>query len=406
MEFKYTASHKQTGERISGVATAVNMSDLVMRLKTDNLIPLKINSASETQTKTRRHFSGLRQPVSGKEMAIFTRQLAATLSAGLLLTEALETIAEDQENKYFGQVIKTIKTNIQSGSDFSSALERYPRIFPVTYTSIVRSGEATGNLHITMASLAKYLEASERLKEKVKNAVRYPLFVLGFAIFVLLVIVFFLIPKFQGMFSNAGADLPLLTRIVVGFSEGSIKYFPIVLAGIFIGWFAFMYSLRFEKFRFVVDQWKLKIPVLGKEIIHKALVSKYCRTLGFLLQGGVGLSKSLEITALAVDHVPMKEAIDTVQNRVLAGASISEEMKKQKIFPRLAAKMTSVGERSGKIHEMLTRTAEYYDDELDSSLQNLTTMLEPVLIIFVGGIVLLVVLALYLPIFQMSMAIS
>lgn len=132
MEFKYTASHKQTGERISGVATAVNMSDLVMRLKTDNLIPLKINSASETQTKTRRHFSGLRQPVSGKEMAIFTRQLAATLSAGLLLTEALETIAEDQENKYFGQVIKTIKTNIQSGSDFSSALERYPRIFPVT----------------------------------------------------------------------------------------------------------------------------------------------------------------------------------------------------------------------------------------------------------------------------------
>ncbi|MGE0269537.1 MAG: type II secretion system F family protein [Candidatus Omnitrophota bacterium] len=406
MEYKYTASHKQTGEKISGVATAINMSDLVARLKTDNLIPLRINSAGDTQTKTRRHFSGLRQPVSGKEMAIFTRQLAATLSAGLLLTEALETIAEDQENKYFGQVIKTIKTNIQSGSDFSSALERYPRIFPVTYTSIVRSGEATGNLHITMASLAKYLEASERLKEKVKNAVRYPLFVLGFAIFVLLVIVFFLIPKFQGMFSNSGAELPLLTRIVVGFSEGSIKYFPIVLAGIFAAWFAFIYSLRFERFRFVVDQWKLKIPVLGKEIIHKALVSKYCRTLGFLLQGGVGLSKSLEITALAVDHVPMKEAIDTVQNRVLAGASISDEMKKHKIFPRLAAKMTSVGERSGKIHEMLTRTAEYYDDELDSSLQNLTTMLEPVLIVFVGGIVLLVVLALYLPIFQMSMAIS
>jgi len=406
MEFKYIANNKQTGARISGVATATNMADLVMQLKTENLIPLKINATGESTTKTRQHFSGLRQPVSGKELAIFTRQLAATLSAGLLLTEALETISEDQENKYFGQIIKTIKTNIQSGSDFSSALERYPKIFPVTYTSIVRSGEATGNLHITMASLAKYLEASERLKEKVKNAVRYPLFVLGFAIFVLLVIVFFLIPKFQGMFSSAGADLPLLTRMVVGFSELSVKYFPIFLAAAVIGWFAFFYLLRFESFRFVVDKWKLKIPVLGKEIIHKALVSRYCRTLGFLLQGGVGLSKSLEITALAVDHVPMQQAIETIQNRVLAGASISEEMKKQKIFPRLSAKMTSVGERSGKIHEMLTRTAEYYDDELDSSLQNLTTMLEPILIIFVGGIVLLVVLALYLPIFQMSMAIS
>lgn len=406
MEFKYIANNKQTGARISGVATATNMADLVMQLKTENLIPLKINATGESTTKARRHFSGLRQPVNGKELAIFTRQLAATLSAGLLLTEALETISEDQENKYFGQIIKTIKTNIQSGSDFSSALERYPKIFPVTYTSIVRSGEATGNLHITMASLAKYLEASERLKEKVKNAVRYPLFVLGFAIFVLLVIVFFLIPKFQGMFSNAGADLPLLTRMVVGFSELSVKYFPVVLAATVLGWFAFFYSLRFDRFKFVVDNWKLKIPVLGKEIIHKALVSRYCRTLGFLLQGGVGLSKSLEITALAVDHIPMQQAIETIQNRVLAGASISEEMKKQKIFPRLSAKMTSVGERSGKIHEMLTRTAEYYDDELDSSLQNLTTMLEPILIIFVGGIVLLVVLALYLPIFQMSMAIS
>lgn len=406
MEFKYIANNKQTGARISGVATATNMADLVMQLKTENLIPLKINATGEPTSKVRRHFSGLRQPVSGKELAIFTRQLAATLSAGLLLTEALETISEDQENKYFGQIIKTIKTNIQSGSDFSSALERYPKIFPVTYTSIVRSGEATGNLHITMASLAKYLEASERLKEKVKNAVRYPLFVLGFAIFVLLVIVFFLIPKFQGMFSSAGADLPLLTRMVVGFSELSVKYFPVILAALVLGWFAFFYSLRFDRFKYVVDNWKLKIPVLGKEIIHKALVSRYCRTLGFLLQGGVGLSKSLEITALAVDHLPMQQAIETIQNRVLAGASISEEMKKQKIFPRLSAKMTSVGERSGKIHEMLTRTAEYYDDELDSSLQNLTTMLEPILIIFVGGIVLLVVLALYLPIFQMSMAIS
>ena len=356
-------------------------------------------------SRHRIRYSGWRRKVSGKELAVFTRQLAATLSAGLLLTEALETISDDLENKYFAEILADIRERIQAGSDFSSALERYPKIFPATYTSIVQSGEATGNLHVTMASLARYLEASERLKEKVKNAVRYPLFVLSFAIFVLLVIVFFLIPKFQTMFMSSGAQLPLLTRLVVGFSEWSIKYFPFVLAGGVFMWLGTIYCMRFEKFHYAVDRLKLKVPVLGKEVIHKSLVSRYCRTLGFLLEGGVGLSKSLEITALAVDHLPTQQAIDSLRRRVISGASISDEMRKYPIFPRLSAKMTAVGERSGKIHEMLTRTADYYDDELESTLQNLTTMLEPVLIILVGGIVLLVVLALYLPIFQMSMAI-
>lgn len=405
MEFKYVASHRKTGEKVNGMATAPSVSDLVMRLKTDDLIPLKIRAADEV-ARHRVRINAWRNNVTGKELAVFTRQLAATLSAGLLLTEALETIADDLENKYFAKIISDVRDRIQAGSDFSNALERYPRIFPVTYTSIVESGEATGNLHITMASLAKYLEASERLKEKVKNAVRYPLFVLSFALFVLFVIVFFLIPKFQTMFMSSGTDLPFLTRMVVGFSQWCIRYFPLVLCGGVLAWAMLLYSMRFERFRDAVDRLKLKIPVLGKEVIHKSIVSRYCRTLGFLLEGGVGLSRCLEITAVAVDHLPMSRAIENLRRRVISGASISDEMRKHPIFPRLAAKMTAVGERSGKIHEMLTRTADYYDDELESSLQNLTTMLEPLLIILVGGIVLLVVLALYLPIFQMSMAIS
>ncbi len=407
MDFKYIASHKKTGQKINGVASAANMTELVMRLKTEDLIPLKVLELDKAKSKMLSGLSRWRGArVSGKDLAVFTRQLAATLSAGLLLSEALETIAEDQENRNFGEIISKIKTSIQGGSDFSSALERYPKIFPVTYTSIVKSGEATGNLHITMASLAKYLEASERLKEKVKNAVRYPLFVLGFAIFVMMVIVFFLIPKFQGMFEGAGAQLPLLTRMVVGFSQGAIHYAPVIFLTAVALTIAFVYSLRFEKFRFVVDKWKLRVPVLGPEVIHKAMVSRYCRTLGFLLSGGVSLAKALEITAIAVNHLPMRDAIHMVKQRVLSGGALAEEMKRQELFPRLCSKMTSVGERSGKIHEMLTRTADYYDDELDSTLQNLTTMLEPILIMFVGGIVLLVVLALYLPIFQMSSAIS
>lgn len=406
MEYRYVATNKINGNRISGLMNATSMTDLVVQLKSENLLPLKVTEIKPLAVKAKSSLSFFNHAANSKEIAIFTRQLAATLSAGLLLTESLETIADDLENEKFRHVIRKVKGDIQSGVDFSAALAKYPDLFPMTYVSIIKSGEATGNLHITAVNLAQYLENTERLKDKVKNAVRYPMFVAGFALLVVVVIVLFLIPQFQGMFASAGAKLPLLTRIVVAISQFCLHNVPFLMGG-FIGlWALFFYALRFEKFRRMFDAFKLKVPILGKHIIHKALVSRFCRTLGFLFAGGIGLAKSLEITAQVVDHRIMADAINDIKSRVMAGSSLAEEIKKQKIFPRLTSKMAAVGERTGKVSEMFNRTADYYDNELDSSLQNLTTMLEPALIIFVGGIVLVVVLALYLPIFQMSMAIK
>ncbi len=404
MEFKYIATDKQ-GKRVMGVTRAESISALVMRLKNEGRVPVKIFKAQSANKKSKSSFKFLTQRVKSKELVIFTRQLAAILSAGLLLSESLETIAEDMENDYFSKIIMDIKKDIMGGSDFSMALAKHPKIFSKTYTSIIRSGEATGNLHKTTTDLAKYLENTDRMREKVKSALRYPLFILGFAVFVVLVIVLFLIPKFTGMFASAGAKLPLLTRIVAGISNFAVHNFlAFVIMSVLI-WATAWYLFKIPEIRFSFDLFKLKLPVVGKEIIQKALVSRFCRTLAILLSGGVGLASSLDIVSQVVDHLGMNRAIERIKARVVAGASLSDEIKAQKVFPRLVFKMTAVGERTGRIDEMLERTADYYDEELEITLQNLTSLLEPALIIFIGGIVLIVVLALYLPIFKLSTAI-
>jgi len=406
MNFQYIASDMRTGRRIKGDASASSVSSLVRRLKREDLLPLKVYENKQSQLRKKMKTSRSRKLVSMKELAVFTRQLAATLSAGLLLTESLETIAADLENVQFSRIIRDIRANIQSGSDFSNALAKYPNVFPATYVALVKSGEAAGNLDSTMSNLAKYLEDSESMKEKVKNAIRYPLFVIGFAVFVVLIIVLFIIPKFRGLFTQAGVELPFLTRIVVGISEFTLHSFSVIVLGLVLAYFLFRLVLKLPGTRYWLDALALKIPFVGKDILHKALVSRFCRTFGFLFAGGVSLSRSLEITSQVVDHSLMGKAISQIRKRVMSGSSLSEEIKKQEIFPRLTAKMASVGEKTGKISEMLTRVSDYYDEELNNSFQRLTTLLEPVLIIFVGGIVLFVVIALYLPIFQMSAAIK
>jgi len=343
-----------------------------------------------------------RRSVTGKELAVFTRQLAATVNAGLLLTEALETISDEAENLYLQQIIMQISKDIQSGYDFSSALARHPKIFPDDYVSIVKSGEAGGGLAKTLTNLAKYLENVEKLKAKIKSAVRYPIFVFGFAMVVVSVIVLFLIPKFKDMYDQAGAQLPMLTRVVVATSDFSIKYFPFLLAGIVILIFAYWFCLRFPAFRYAIDAIKLRLPIIGKEIIHKSIVSRFCHTFGFLLGRGVGLAQSLQISAQAVDNMPLAQAVDRIRAKVLSGGSISQQLKTQDLFPHLVSKMAAVGEKTGTLATMLERTGEYYDDELEISVQNLMVMIEPVLIVFVGSIVCIVIVALYLPIFKIG----
>jgi MSHA biogenesis protein MshG len=226
-----------------------------------------------------------------------------------------------------------------------------------------------------------------------------------FAALVMFIMVFFLIPQFAGMFSDFNAELPLLTRMVVGFSNFCVKNVGGCLGGMLALGLLCVYLKRYRQYQYILDFLKIKLPIVGRSIIHKSLLSAFCRTLGFMLAAGVNLKTSLEVTSQVVDHLIMGRAIDHINRRVVAGASLSEEMRKQKIFTGLSAKMAHVGERTGRLSDMLERTAQYYEDELEVTLTNLTALLEPALIVFVGGNVLIVVLALYLPIFHLSTAI-
>ena len=395
-----------TRDRLGKVSTNVikgrDVGTVVANLKRDGFLALKVEELKETQKGANSFFTLTKKTVKLKETVVFTRQLAATLSAGLVLVEALEVVSDEMENKYFQTVIRGVRTDIQGGMDFSTALSRYPQIFSVGYVSLVRAGEATGRLYRSMTDLAVYLEKSMSLREKVKSALSYPLFVMGFAFVVIAIVVLFLIPKFQEIFSQAGAQLPWLTRMVVGVSEASLRFWPFLLAAAVISGFVFMKALKIHKFRFQIDKFILKIPIIGKDIIHKALLSRFSHTLGALLSGGVPLSTSLDITGQVVDHLPISAAIRQIRDRVVAGANMSDEIRLQEMFPNLIAKMVAVGERTGTISEMLKRTASYYDDELDNTLQKLTALIEPVLIIFIGGFICIIIVALYLPIFTVT----
>ena len=395
-----------TRDRLGKVSTNVikgrDVGTVVANLKRDGFLALKVEELKEAKKGANSFFTLTKKTVKLKETVVFTRQLAATLSAGLVLVEALEVVSDEMENKYFQTVIRGVRTDIQGGMDFSTALSRYPQIFSVGYVSLVRAGEATGRLYRSMTDLAVYLEKSMSLREKVKSALSYPLFVMGFAFVVIAVVVLFLIPKFQEIFSQAGAQLPWLTRMVVGVSEASLRFWPFLLAAAVISGFVFMKALKIHKFRFQIDKFILKIPIIGKDIIHKALLSRFSHTLGALLSGGVPLSTSLDITGQVVDHLPISAAIRQIRDRVVAGANMSDEIRLQEMFPNLIAKMVAVGERTGTISEMLKRTASYYDDELDNTLQKLTALIEPVLIIFIGGFICIIIVALYLPIFTVT----
>jgi type IV pilus assembly protein PilC len=407
LEYQCSAKTKD-GRRVNRLLTAESPAAVIAQLRGEGLLPIKINqkAGSNGNGKTKKKWLGLEAGrVRPKELAVFTRQLGVTLTAGLLLTEALEAISDDLENEYFRKMILKIRMDVHGGMDLSAALAKYPKIFAPTYRAIVKVGEATGRLYKTLTNLAKYLEDTERLKEKVKSAVRYPLFVMCFAALVMFIMVFFLIPQFASMFSDFHAELPLLTRMVVAFSNFCVSHVGLCLAVLFALWLTYLYLKRYRKFQYILDFLKIKVPIIGKNIIHKSLLSAYCRTLGFMLSAGVNLKTSLEVTSQVVNHLLMSQAIDHINRRVVAGGTLSEEMRRQKIFTGLSAKMTSVGERTGRLSDMLERTSQYYEDELEVTLNNLTTMLEPALIIFVGANVLIVVLALYLPIFHLSTAI-
>jgi len=379
----------------SGEITASTKEDVIAILGKKNIVPTIITE------KPKKALFALGGRIKDKDIVVFTRQFSTMINAGLPLVQALEILSTQVENKAFGKIIGQVKTDVESGLTYADSLKKHPKIFSELYANMVAAGEAGGILDTILNRLAAYIEKAMKLKKKVKGAMVYPAVISTVAVLVIVIIMVFVVPTFSRMFAQLGGTLPLPTRMVMGLSKfiagtgGIVSLVSIIAAVVFIIQFK-----RTEKGKKMIDFILLKLPIFGT-LLNKVAVAKFTRTLGTLVSSGVPILDGLEITAKTSGNKVVEQAIMGVRKEVVGGKTIAEPIKKAKVFPPMVTHMIAVGESTGALDAMLGKIADFYDDEVDAAVTNLTAMMEPLLMVFLGTTVGFIVVAMYLPIFKL-----
>ena len=338
--------------------------------------------------------------VKDKDLTVFTRQIATMINAGLPLVQSLEVLASQQLNKRFKGVLIKIREDVEGGSTFAASLKQHPTVFTPLYMSMVEAGEAGGFLDTVLNRLAGYIEKSMTLRRKVKGAMIYPATIITVAVAVVIFLLIFVIPTFKALFEGFGAALPLPTRIVLELSR-LVKTHLLAGLGTLVGAvFGVRFYYRTEKGKKVIDSLLLRLPVIG-QLIRKVSVAKFTRTLGTLLSSGVPILDALNITAKVAGNRVVEEAILKTRSSIAEGKTIADPLGASGIFPPMVVQMISVGEQTGALDSMLAKIADFYDAEVDQAVSNLTTLLEPIMIVFLGVVVGGLIIAMYLPIFKL-----
>ena len=339
--------------------------------------------------------------VTTKELVIFTRQFATMIDSGLPLVQCLEILSSQQENKAFKEVLLKVKESVESGSTFADALGKHPKVFDNLYVSLVAAGEVGGILDTILNRLAAYTEKSMKLKKQIKGAMVYPATVMSIAIIVVGVIMVFVIPTFSKMFADFGGDLPGPTKIVIALSNFLVKYIFVIILAIFGLIFLFKKYYATNKGRMTMDRLALRAPIVG-DLIRKVAVAKFTRTLGTLVSSGVPIMDGLDIVARTAGNKVVEDGILHVRQSISEGKTIAEPLAECGVFPPMVVQMIAVGEATGAMDAMLSKIADFYDDEVDSAVGAMTAMLEPMLMVFLGVVVGGLVIAMYLPIFKIA----
>jgi len=382
----------------SGEVTAESKEGVAAILRKQRITPTKI---SPKQTEL---FGGLfagMGRVSSKDIVVFTRQFATMIDAGLPLVQALDILSKQTESKALAAVIGEVKNDVEGGATYADALKKHTRVFDELYVNMVAAGETGGILDTILNRLAGYIEKSMKLKKKVKGALIYPAVITTVAVGVITVIMIFVIPTFSQMFASMGGTLPMPTRIIMGMSgflggTGGMFLFACIVA-VIIG---IIQSRKTEKGKHFFDKVLLKSPIFGL-LLKKVAVAKFTRTLGTLISSGVPILEGLDICAKTSGNKVLEYAVGDVRKAVSEGKTISEPLMKTGVFPPMVNQMISVGESTGALDSMLSKIADFYDDEVDNTVNNLTSMMEPLLMVFLGGSIGFIVIAMYLPIFRM-----
>ncbi len=385
----------RSGQTITGEMEAATREAVVAKLRTQQVITTNVRAKPRAIG-----LPGLGGRVTEKDLVVFTRQFATMIDAGLPLVQCLEILASQQENKTFKRVLMEIRTSVEGGLTFAAALKQHPKVFTSLYANMVEAGEAGGILDTILNRLAVYMEKAMSLKKKVKSAMIYPSTIVTVAVVVVIFLLVFVIPTFKAMFEGFGATLPLPTQIVLELS-GFVRAYFLVAIGVIL---ALIIGLRWwystSGGRLAIDTFLLKTPVFGI-LIRKVAVAKFTRTLGTLISSGVAILEGLDITARTAGNKVVEQAVFRTRASIAEGKTIYEPLKASGVFPPMVVQMIAVGEQTGALDAMLGKIADFYDEEVDSAVANLTALLEPMLMVFLGVVIGGVVIAMYLPIFKL-----
>jgi type IV pilus assembly protein PilC len=388
------------GQTVSGERTADTMDAAVSALRREQIMVTRI-TPSKAKAEPKKEKAGVTgKRVSAKNLAVFTRQFSVMIDAGLPLVQCLDILGSQEEDKNFAAVILQTRTDVESGASLADAMRKHPKTFDPLFTNMVAAGEAGGILDTILKRLATYIEKAVKLSGQVKSAMIYPIAVVVIAGGVVGVILWKVIPTFAALFSGLGADLPLATRVVIALSDNLVRFFPFL----FIGGGAIAYGFRTyyatPKGKRVVDGTMLKMPILGN-ILRKIAVARFCRTLSTLISSGVPILDGLEITAKTAGNSIVEDAVMVTRTSIERGETISVPLKDTKVFPPMVTQMIGVGEATGALDTMLAKIADFYEEEVDTAVAGLLTLLEPVMIAILGVVVGGIVIAMYMPIFDL-----
>ncbi|HSB04359.1 MAG TPA: type II secretion system F family protein [Thermodesulfobacteriota bacterium] len=384
-----------------GEMEAPNEAAIRIHLRQQNIVPTKIG-AKGREIKLSLPF---KKKVKQRSIAIFTRQLATMIDAGLPLVQSLEILSSQQESRVFKDIIRQIREDVEGGSTFAGALRKHPRTFNDLYTNLVVAGEEGGILDNILIRLASYIEKAEALKKKIKSALVYPATIVGVAVIVVMILMIFVIPVFETMFKSAGQTLPLPTLIVLTLSKLIKKYVFFFIPAMILWVYLFRKFYQTDRGRTLIDRLLLNLPVFGT-LLRKVAVARFSRTLGTLVSSGVPILDGLTIVSRTAGNRTVEDAILNARASIREGETIAEPLGRSGIFPPMVIQMISVGESTGALDSMLSKIAEFYEEEVDITVANLTSLLEPFLMIFLGVVIGGVVISMYLPIFNMASAIG
>lgn len=384
------------GEKRKGEMEAPDEGSVRTHLRQQNVIPTKVVAKGKEIS-----FSLGKQKVKAKDVAVFTRQLATMIDAGLPLVQSLDILSMQQENKTFKEVINNTKESVEGGSTFAGALGKHPKTFDDLYVNLVVAGEEGGILDNVLNRLAIYIEKAESLKKKIKSALVYPSTIVCVAVIVVVVLMIFVIPVFADMFRSMGQTLPLPTLIVLAMSNMMKKYFLLFIVALVVLIFLFKRYYATEKGKLAIDNLILKLPVFGP-LFRKVAVARFSRTLSTLITSGVPILDGLTITSRTAGNKLIEYAIIKARTSISEGETIAEPLARSEIFPPMVTQMIAVGESTGSLDSMLSKIADFYEEEVDVAVATLTSLLEPLLMVFLGVTVGGVVIAMYMPIFKIA----